>query len=160
MKKQILFATSIALSLSIHAQTINTVAGNGVGGYSGDGVAATAAELNNPSGVAITAYGNLYIADLENNRIREVAGVGAGVGIGIVLGNIVDVMVYPNPTTNQITISADETISNITITNFLGQTVYSNQYNATQVQVDVADLPAGVYIIRLNGPATRKFVKQ
>jgi len=54
------------------AGIINTIAGNGVVGYSGDGVAATASELNAPSGVTIDASGNLYIADQSNNRIRKV----------------------------------------------------------------------------------------
>jgi sugar lactone lactonase YvrE len=52
---------------------INTVAGNGTAGYSGDGGVATSAELNGPHGVAVDASGNLYIADPANNRIREVA---------------------------------------------------------------------------------------
>jgi len=56
---------------------INTVAGDGTGGYSGDGGNATAAELNNPIAVAIDASsGNLYIADQNNNRIRVVSPLG------------------------------------------------------------------------------------
>src|SRR6202522_4270858 len=51
---------------------IATVAGNGTAGFSGDGGLATSAELNRPSGVAVDASGNIYIADYENNRIREV----------------------------------------------------------------------------------------
>ena len=41
-------------------------------GYSGDGGPATAAELDNPSGVAVDAAGDLFIADTGNNCIREV----------------------------------------------------------------------------------------
>ncbi len=52
---------------------ITTVAGNGSPGYSGDGGAATAAELYYPYGVAVDAAGNLYIADTGNNRIRKVS---------------------------------------------------------------------------------------
>ena len=51
---------------------ITTVAGNGSAGYSGDGGAATNARLYYPTGVAVDASGNLYIADTENNRIRKV----------------------------------------------------------------------------------------
>ncbi len=51
---------------------ITTVAGNGIGGFSGDGGTATAAELASPSGVAIDGVGNLYIADTNNHRIRKV----------------------------------------------------------------------------------------
>jgi len=52
---------------------ITTVAGNGTAGYSGDGGAATAASLNYPSGVAVDALGNLFIADFDNSCIRKVS---------------------------------------------------------------------------------------
>ena len=64
---------------------ITTVAGNGTQGYSGDGGAAISSELDEPDGVAVDASGNLYIADLANNRIRKVA-VGTGI-ISTVAGN-------------------------------------------------------------------------
>ena len=51
---------------------IITVAGNGNAGYSGDNGPATAAELNNPVGVAVDSAGDLFIADTENNVVREV----------------------------------------------------------------------------------------
>ena len=57
--------------------TITTVAGNGVAGYGGDGGPATAAELNIPTGIAVDAQGNIYIADVTNQRVRKVAGAAA-----------------------------------------------------------------------------------
>ena len=57
---------------------IYTVAGDGNGGYSGDGGPATVADLNGPYGSVMDAAGNLYIADSYNNAIRKVA---AGIGI-------------------------------------------------------------------------------
>ena len=64
-------ATPVTQSFVVNGQ-INTVAGNGTPGYSGDGGAATSAELNAPHGVAVDSAGNLYIADLSNNCIRKV----------------------------------------------------------------------------------------
>lgn len=52
---------------------ITTVAGSGTAGFSGDGQAAAAAELNAPVAVAIDPAGDLYIADSGNNRVREVS---------------------------------------------------------------------------------------
>jgi len=51
---------------------ITTVAGNGTYGFSGDGGAATNAQLRAPQGVAVDALGDVFIADFNNNRIREV----------------------------------------------------------------------------------------
>ena len=51
---------------------ITTVAGNGTGGYSGDGGPATSAMLFNPAGIAVDSAGNLYIADASNSRVRKV----------------------------------------------------------------------------------------
>jgi streptogramin lyase len=65
---------------------ITTVAGQGptLGGYSGDNGPATAAKLNQPSGVAVDTSGNLYIADMGNNVIRKVS---TGGTIKTVAGN-------------------------------------------------------------------------
>jgi RHS repeat-associated protein len=53
---------------------VTTVAGNGVVGFSGDGSAATAAEIQpSYSGIAVDSSGNIYIADWGNERIREVS---------------------------------------------------------------------------------------
>jgi gliding motility-associated-like protein len=54
------------------AQVIITVAGKGTTGKSGDGGPATAAALNNPTGIALDKIGNLLIADQQNNLIRKV----------------------------------------------------------------------------------------
>ncbi|HTW67660.1 MAG TPA: hypothetical protein VME17_23750 [Bryobacteraceae bacterium] len=55
---------------------ITTVAGSGTLGYSGDGAAATAAELNGPTGVAVDQAGNLFIADEGNHVVRRVTAQG------------------------------------------------------------------------------------
>lgn len=52
--------------------TISTAAGTGTGGFSGDGGAASLAQLNYPTGVLDDGAGNLYIADYTNNRIRQI----------------------------------------------------------------------------------------
>ncbi len=51
-------------------------AGTGAGGFSGDGGPATAALLKEPNGVTFDSYGNMYIADVGNKRIRKVNTLG------------------------------------------------------------------------------------
>ena len=50
--------------------TINAIAGTGEQGYSGDGGFATAAKLGYSSDIAVGGNGNVYIADIENHRVR------------------------------------------------------------------------------------------
>ena len=67
--------TLILISWSSFIQAnyqIETIAGNGIAGYSGDSSMATKAQIRHARGLAIDGRGNLYIADVENNRIRRV----------------------------------------------------------------------------------------
>src|SRR5262249_13650164 len=51
---------------------IITVAGMGTSGYSGDGGPATSGKLYWPYAVSLDGSGNLFIADMLNNVVREV----------------------------------------------------------------------------------------
>ena len=96
-----LYNTRIRKVTKATGNIISTFAGDGQFGYSGDGGPATAAELYEPTGVAVDAHRNVYIADFYNNRIRKVDtnGIitticgGSGVGDG---GSALDaVLSYP-----------------------------------------------------------------
>ena len=63
---------------------ITTVAGNGTGGYSGDGGPAALAQLGSAEDVAVGSDGTLYIADRSNYRVRQVGTDGI---INTVAGN-------------------------------------------------------------------------
>jgi hypothetical protein len=52
---------------------ITTVAGTNSAGFAGDGGPAVDAKLNSPVGVAVDTAGNLFIADMSNNRVRQVS---------------------------------------------------------------------------------------
>lgn len=53
---------------------ISTIAGNGTAAFNGDGWPATAACLFSPQGVAVSSWGEIFIADTKNNRVRKVSG--------------------------------------------------------------------------------------
>lgn len=63
---------------------ISTVAGTGVAGFSGDGGPATAARFKNPADVDLDANGNVWVADMENHRVRRFT---VGGNIETVVGN-------------------------------------------------------------------------
>ena len=73
---QFCFTVSLLVGFSIwaQAQIINTIAGNGVHGYTGDGGPADTCEVNSASGVAVDGNYNIYIGDFNNNRVRVIKG--------------------------------------------------------------------------------------
>jgi len=50
-----------------------TIAGTGVAGYNGDGIPATAADLNYPKTLTLDGLGNIYIGDSSNYRVRQLS---------------------------------------------------------------------------------------
>ncbi len=72
--------------------TVTPFAGTSVSGFSGDGGLATLAQLDTPTGVAADHFGNVYIADNANRRVRKVNSSGiistvAGNGLGGYFGD-------------------------------------------------------------------------
>lgn len=138
---------------------INTIAGNGTAGFSGDGGPAKSAEINSPVS-AIEHYGRLYIADGTNNRIRMTGNLFTGLDE---INNIsFEMSVYPNPVSDLLTIETkSEKMHETAIVDMLGRQVYDKSYNK---QVDIAGLPSGIYILSViaeNGAISRqKFIKQ
>ncbi len=190
---------------------ISTIAGTGIAGFAGDGGLAINAEINSPKNVLIDPSGNIYIVDDLNNRIRKIDAItgyistiaGGGTGgdnipatdaslfqpqsicfdgsgsvfiaenqkvrkvsglIPNAINNLVvlhsPVTVIPNPTISQLTITSPIRINQISISNLLGQTVGSYDCNSVKVQIDVSNFPLGIYLIKINGLANSRFVKE
>ena len=139
---------------------IQTIAGDGTSGYSGDGGPAVAAELSGPVGAKANRYGDIYIVDAWNNVIRRINGPLTSLSAPGKTSVPHDVLIYPNPASTLLNIAASTTIDQVTITDLLGQTVFSHEYNQPRVQVHIADLPTGVYFVKINGSDVKKFVKE
>src|SRR5262249_16181341 len=56
----------------VNSGIVQTIAGTGVPGFSGDGGPATKAQLNEPHSIGFAGSGNLYICDVKNHRVRQV----------------------------------------------------------------------------------------
>jgi hypothetical protein len=81
-----LFGVGLAPAASLLPGLTSTVAGTGTEGATGDGAAATSAELNMPTATTVDSQGNVYIADTANNEVRKITPGGtitriAGTGV-------------------------------------------------------------------------------
>ena len=220
---------------------ISTLVGDGLSSFSGDGGPSTSAELNNAQGIAVNMCGDLFICDLNNNRIRKVtfptttptitlslpvvsaidstvtvtASVTGGcchdtiawmnngmvfatttahtvsyvktaaydtitarvVGCGDSATSVVHVVtatnvgvpgmqlqagirLWPNPASNMITISAANPICNVAFTNLQGQTVLIKEGATKKMVIDVGQLHAGVYVIKVVDSEGNTMLKQ
>ena len=131
--------------------TITTIAGNGTAGYNGDGVPAATAQLNNPTGVAVTNMGDIYIADYSNSRIRFVAHNDL---VSNTSSHRVEINVYPNPTNGAFTLcitTANPEPVSVTITNLEGQTVKKFTMVSNSEFIVKLNEPPGIYLIRATG---------
>ncbi len=66
---------------------------------------------------------------------------------GINENDLIDVQFYPNPTTGALTISHSTIISEVIIHDLLGQQVQSEQFNDSEVKMDLSPLPASTYFV-------------
>ena len=77
--------------------------------------------------------------------------------------NILNLSLYPNPSTSRLTISAPNTIKSAAIYNILGKQVMSLEINKNSESIDVSNLATGMYLIKYsidNAVGTAKFIKQ
>jgi PKD repeat protein len=205
---------------------INTIAGNGILGFSGDGGNAINAQLKNASVVSVDQSGNLFIADQTNRRIRKVSnnqpycdfnysinnmvvdftrtnsnctsfiwdfgngntstinpnpivtyatpgtyspcfqcntpvyclsciniavpGNSTGGTTGIVkLNDKSSITVYPNPSSDFITIENGKLSTTYIILNPIGQTVLSGKLTSEKTTIDIVPLPSGIYLLQI-----------
>ena len=140
-----------------------SIAGNGLSGYTGDGMVADSAEFHDPWGVCVDFCGNLYVADDNNERVRKVTFDttcnGSTTSTREVAG-FGQMSIYPNPTASTLNIKSTVLINQITITNLLGQMVLKSHCQKEEAQIDVSFLPNGMYFVNLNGTEERKFLKE
>ncbi len=104
-------------------------------------------------------FGTIILRD-SNNLYMFLAKINTANTLVPIIKQTGNITVYPNPATTFLTISASQNITTISIINLLGQTVYSNKYNLSEVQIDVSGIPAGIYVLKVNGSEVRKFIKQ
>ncbi len=85
------------------------------------------------------------------------------VTVNVTLGNnefdSVNFSFYPNPTSSVLNISYSKEISDVTVTNLLGQMVMSKKTNSTEVQIDLSPLAESTYFVTVVSEGNQKTVK-
>lgn len=138
---------------------IHKIAGTGAGGYNGDNILASLAELRAPSTPSIDAKGDIYIADWGNNRIRLIKNT---VGVTSINNFAYAFSVYPNPANSTINVNLNMIFTEpikLSVSNLIGQfiiefTITTNKDNEINL-----DVPDGLYILTANttnGPISQK----
>jgi len=82
------------------------------------------------------------------------------VGVGEQSGNTV---LYPNPVSDKLIIESQDVIDFVEIYNLMGALVYSQNDYGDKLEINTADLPSGIYFVRLttgDGTQVRRFVKE
>jgi len=125
---------------------ISTIVGTGDVGFSGDGGLAKEAKLANPTGIGFDKAGNLYVVDRGNNRIRKITGLKAESSVNNLTDNI---LVYPNPSTDKITIQLKNGIElkNALLFDITGKQV---KVKIKENSLNVSRLARGIYVLKIS----------
>jgi hypothetical protein len=70
------------------------------------------------------------------------------------------ISVFPNPANTVVNIRSKDNITDVSILNLLGETLYNSKCYTQKLQIDVSNLPSGIYFFRLNRSEVWRFVKQ
>ncbi len=144
---------NVVRTVNVSTGTISTLAGNGIAGFSGDGGAASSAELYNPAGMAFDPRGNLYIADELNSRIRKITSL---TGINELSSSLEVIKAYPVPSNGNLRVElGGEGYRSLSIFDELGQLVYQQTLNAMQenqnLNINISNVPNGIYYLQALG---------
>ena len=106
-----------------------------------------------------------YVVGWSGSILGTTNGGGFPVSVEEHISNGKTLTIYPNPASTFITVetNAAKAISQLSITNLNGQQLISRQITDPKTQIDISNLPNGVYFVRLTNDKSvevGKFVKQ
>jgi trimeric autotransporter adhesin len=137
---------------------VSTIAGTGVAGYSGDGGLAILAQFDTPVGLCLDTSGNIYVADLFNNRVRVICMSSCPLGVEEESSSR-SFELLPNPASDKLIIQGPE-VSKCILTSVDGKQISLQPNNN---QFDVSNVPQGIYFLQAHtsdGILKRKIVIQ
>jgi len=137
---------------------VSTIAGTTNGFSEGAG---NVAQFSYPTAVAIDTQGNLYVADYSNEKIRKIEYFE---GVGIETLNAIELEMFPNPTTEEITIRYTESTSiNLIIRDAQGNHLQTVDQLTSGSLISLKSYASGVYFIEIVSPTfsyIQRIIKQ
>ncbi len=124
---------------------ITTVVGMGTTGFAGDGTPATNAKLK-ATDIFADSIGTIYIADIDNHRIRKVYDPTLAIKpVGIVQ----TISIYPNPAQNELTIEGAQNTTMV-LCDVVGKVVMERKINSDKETIDISTLSNSVYVLQVH----------
>ena len=68
------------------------------------------------------------------------------------------ISIYPNPASTKINIKSNDFITEVELTNLMGQIIYTNTFYSKEIGIDVSHFQTGMYLIKVNGIEFFKFI--
>jgi len=142
---------------------VNTIAGDGLNGFSGDGGPAILAELDEPWGIAVNSESNIFIADMNNHVIRELS---APTSIETLNASPGEINIFPNPVMGADLLQLNTVLSPAAyqLRTMVGTVVFQGTLATGNNSLSLSGLPPAPYIMEITGSdglrTTTKIIKQ
>ncbi len=112
-----------------------------------------------PNSTVLTTGATYYAVNVTGACSSEPFGVTVTVTLGNDQFDNVSFAYWPNPTSSIVNISYAKEITQLSVTNLLGQQVMSKNTNSTEVQIDLSGLAEATYFIKVTADGTEKTIK-
>ncbi len=148
------------------AGIIKTFAGDGTGGYGGDGGPATAAKLFQPVALCMDKNSSIYVADNANARVRYIHMDSCRNTVGIAQAALTQgeevLRIWPNPSSGAFSLRLSATVNEhaeVLVTNVMGEVVKQFSSATNKDTEVILYTPPGVYFVTVS-TASGKWVQK
>ena len=142
---------------------ITTIAGNQVQGYWNNGGDALKCSLFTPMGIAVDSIGQIYFADVINNRIGVLTSATGVLNLAKQEDFNEFFNVYPNPSSGKFTLSVNSDIlpKQVSVINLFGEIICKETFiTSSTVDLDLSAYSKGIYFVNIVSSDNRKFCQK